>query len=118
MPPMGPGGPSNTANGNTPPASSGNTVAFLFVLILVDAYDPLAALMAPPTRVYASNAPSASDDPLAAMMAPPTVRIPGASAAPPSSKAPPVSFKVWTPPVSAPGSGSNNADGQPPPPSS
>jgi hypothetical protein len=112
MPPpttMGPGpAMSSGPPGGGPPGASGPSASNGG-----DTYDPLAALMAPPSRVYgaAPAAPAAdSGDPLAALMAPPPVRIPASGSsgnlpgagrgAPPSiasgAAGPP---RFWTPPA-------------------
>lgn len=67
-------------------------------------YDPLAALMAPPSRSVYQAAPVDTNDPLAMMMAPPPVRLPsggGGGSGPPSGGGP-ASYNVWKPPTPSP----------------
>ncbi|CAE7518110.1 unnamed protein product, partial [Symbiodinium microadriaticum] len=94
-----------------------------------DSYDPLVALMAPPSRVYgvASSASSATDssDPLAALMAPPPIRIPaqnsfsmvGTGGGPSSGSGPPSMAgaaappRFWTPPAPSPSATQSSGPG-------
>ena len=90
----------------------------------VDApYDPLASLMAPPSRSYATTYPQTTDnsgggggDPLAALMAPPPMRNSytapfGASTSGGIGSGPPMMPKpqFWTPPPVSSSSNSNTA---------
>lgn len=64
-----------------------------------DSYDPLAALMAPPSRGSSFSSSSNSEDPLNSLMAPPSRRIPSVPSmkSQPSFTAPP-NINIWKPP--------------------